>query len=55
MHAHIHTIPFLGTETTAVTVQIDIANGLPAMAAASQDWLCQPPETGSVVVARANH
>ena len=32
MHAKIHTIAFRGIETIAVTVQIHIANGLPAMA-----------------------
>ena len=32
MHAQIHTIAFRGIETIAVTVQIHIANGLPAMA-----------------------
>jgi predicted ATPase with chaperone activity len=32
MHAQIHTIVFRGIETIAVTVQIHIANGLPAMA-----------------------
>jgi len=32
MHAQIHTIAFRGIETIAVTVQIQIANGLPAMA-----------------------
>ena len=32
MHAQIHLIPFWGTETTAVTVQIPSANGLPATA-----------------------
>jgi magnesium chelatase family protein len=32
MHAKIHTIAFWGIETIAVTVQIHIANGLPAMA-----------------------
>ena len=32
MHAQIHTIAFWGIETIAVTVQIHIANGLPAMA-----------------------
>jgi magnesium chelatase family protein len=34
MHAQIHTIAFWGIETIAVTVQIHIANGLPAMAIA---------------------
>ena len=34
MHAQIHTIAFRGIETIAVTVQIHIANGLPAMAIA---------------------
>jgi magnesium chelatase family protein len=32
MHAQIHTIAFRGIETIDVTVQIHIANGLPAMA-----------------------
>ena len=32
MHAQIHTIAFWGIETIAVTVQIHITNGLPAMA-----------------------
>ena len=32
MHAKIHTIAFRGIETIAVTAQIHIANGLPAMA-----------------------
>ncbi len=32
MHAKIHTIAFRGIETIAVTVQIHIANGLPAIA-----------------------
>ena len=32
MHAKIHTIAFRGIETIAVTIQIHIANGLPAMA-----------------------
>ena len=32
MHAQIHTIAFRGIETITVTVQIHIANGLPAMA-----------------------
>jgi len=32
MHAQIHTIAFPGIETIDVTVQIHIANGLPAMA-----------------------
>ena len=32
MHAKIHTIAFRGIETITVTVQIHIANGLPAMA-----------------------
>ena len=32
MHAQIHTIAFRGIEAIAVTVQIHIANGLPAMA-----------------------
>ena len=32
MHAKIHTIAFWGIETIAVTIQIHIANGLPAMA-----------------------
>ena len=31
MYAQIHTIAFRGIETSAVTVQIHIANGLPAM------------------------
>ena len=32
MHAKIHTIAFRGIEKIAVTAQIHIANGLPAMA-----------------------
>jgi magnesium chelatase family protein len=32
MHAQIPTIAFQGIETIAVTIQIHIANGLPAMA-----------------------
>ena len=32
MHAQIHTIAFRGIETLAVTLQIHIANCLPAMA-----------------------
>src|SRR5210317_2411720 len=32
MHSKIHTIAFRGIETIAVTVQIHIANGLPAIA-----------------------
>ena len=32
MHAKIHSIAFRGIETITVTVQIHIANGLPAMA-----------------------
>ena len=32
MYAQIHTIAFRGIETIAVTVQIHIANGLPAVA-----------------------
>ena len=31
MHAEIHTIVFRCTETIAVTIQIHIANGMPAM------------------------
>jgi len=34
MHAQIHTIAFRGIEAIDVTVQIHIANGLPAMAIA---------------------